>query len=84
MAQAESQVAAGTSHAFTGFVAANRRLGEVLGDIEKVWGRTRAWPVPGGVDAWQRQAGAAGSGRHGGTWPPARGDGVTQAPRRHR
>jgi hypothetical protein len=63
MAQAESQVAAGTSHAFTGFVAVNRRLGEALGDIEKIWGRTRAWPVPGGVDAWQRQADATDSGR---------------------
>jgi hypothetical protein len=56
MAQAESQVTAGTSHAFTGFVAVNRRLGETLADIENAWGRTRAWPVPGGADAWQRQA----------------------------
>lgn len=57
MGHAERQVAAGTAHPYTGFVAINRRLGETLGDIEESWGRTRAWPVR--VAAWEREAGLA-------------------------
>lgn len=58
MAQAESQVAAATAHPFTAYVAVNRQLGEALNGIERMQGRTRAWPVPGGVDTWRRQAAA--------------------------
>lgn len=50
MAQAESQVAAGAAHGFTGYVAVNRRLGEALNSIETIWGPTRAWPIRGGMD----------------------------------
>jgi hypothetical protein len=72
MAQAESQITAGRSHAFTGFVAVNRQLGEALNSIERMCGRTRAWPVPGGVDAWQRQANASDPG-----WPSRLGNSDT-------
>jgi hypothetical protein len=56
MAQAERQIEAGLSHPFTGFVAVNRQLGDALNGIERIWGRTQAWPVQGGADAWQHQA----------------------------
>ncbi|MDN3352242.1 hypothetical protein [Actinomadura sp. DC4] len=66
-AHVDGQVAAGTAHPFTGYVAVNRRLGETLSGIERIWGRTRAWPLPGGPGAWQRQADAVDP-----TWPAAR------------
>lgn len=58
MAQAESQIRAGVSHAFTGFVAVNRQLGDALNAVEGIRARTRAWPIRGGVDVWRRQADA--------------------------
>lgn len=56
MEHAEHQVAAQTAHPYTANASINRRLGEALNDIERTWGRTHAWPVHGGITAWQQQA----------------------------
>ncbi|MFI8519614.1 hypothetical protein ACIGEZ_17515 [Streptomyces sp. NPDC085481] len=46
--------------------AASRRLAEVLRAIERTPERTRAWPLGGGVAAWERAAAA-----HAPGWAPA-------------
>jgi hypothetical protein len=61
-AHVDAQVAAGTAHPHTGYVAVDRRLGEALAGIARFWGRTRSWPVRGAVPAWREQAAAVDAG----------------------
>ncbi|MEV0727078.1 hypothetical protein AB0I37_30450 [Micromonospora purpureochromogenes] len=50
------QGAPGNSFASAHVASASRHFATTLGDIVRTEGRTRAWPLPGGPAAWNRQA----------------------------